>query len=64
MSKVEHMTDSKMFEDIRELCVLCAKGIVVIAQEHNENPRLVSKLFIQIYQKINDDVESSLSDKK
>jgi len=51
--------DDRMFDDIRELCVCCAKAVVVIAKRYNEDPRLVSKLFIEVYNKINDDVENA-----
>ena len=51
--------DNRMFNDIRELCVCCAKSVVVIAKRYNEDPRLVSKLFIEVYKKINDDAENA-----
>ena len=51
--------DDKMFEDIRELCICCAKSVVVISKRYNEDPRLVSKLFIEVYTKINDDLDKS-----
>lgn len=50
MSRISE--DSKLFEDIRELCVCCAKGIVVISERHKENPKLVSKLFVEVFQTI------------
>lgn len=59
MSRVEKECNGEMFEDIRELCVCCAKSIVVIAKRHNQDPRLVSKLFIEIYKKINDEVDNA-----
>lgn len=49
--------NTKLFEDIRELCIYCAKGIVIISQRHNENPRLVSKLFLEVFKEIVDRVE-------
>ena len=58
-NKVERMEDPQFYEDIRELCKLCAKGVITIAQRYNFNPRDVSKLFIQLYTKINEQVEDS-----
>lgn len=58
-NKTERMNDSQFFADVRELCVLCAKGVVTIAQRYDFNPKDVSKLFIELYTKINDDVENS-----
>lgn len=49
--------NTPLFTDIRELCICCARGIVVIANRYNENPRLVSKLFIKLFQEINDQVD-------
>ena len=51
--------NDKMFEDIRELCICCAKSVVVISQRYNEDPRLVSKLFLEAYKEINDAVENA-----
>jgi len=51
--------NDKMFEDIRELCICCAKSVVVISKRYNEDPRLVSKLFIEVYTKINDELDKS-----
>ena len=51
--------DSQFFEDIKELCVLCAKGVVTIAERHHYNPKDVSKLFIELYTKIQNDVENT-----
>lgn len=50
--------DPQMFKDIQELCICCAKSVVVISQRYNEDPRLVSKLFIDVYKEINDAVEN------
>ena len=58
-NKTERMNDSQFFADVRELCVLCAKGVVTIANRYDFNPKDVSKLFIELYTKINDDVENS-----
>lgn len=58
MSKLEKEENGPMFDDIRELCICCAKSIIVIANRHKQNPRLVSKLFIEVYKKINDDLEN------
>lgn len=49
---VRNPFNPELFEDIRELCVCCAKGIVIISQRHNENPRLVSKLFLEVFKEI------------
>ena len=56
MSKRSTDIDPKMLDDIRELCVCCAKAVVVISHRYNEDPRLVSELFHQAYRKINDDI--------
>jgi hypothetical protein len=58
MSKVEKLNDA-FFQDIRELCICCAQGVVVIAKRYNYNPADVSKLFLEVYTKINNDVENS-----
>lgn len=58
-SKTERMEDPQFFDDIRELCILCAKGVVTIANRYNFNPRDVSKLFIELYTKIDGMVDSS-----
>lgn len=50
--KVRDPFNPALFEDIRELCVYCAKGIVIVSQRHNENPRLVSKLFLEVFKEI------------
>lgn len=60
-NKVERMEDPQFFEDIRELCILCAKGVVTIANRYNFNPRHVSKLFIELYTKIDGMVDNSKS---
>jgi len=57
--KKDENFDNRMFEDIRELCICCAKSVVVISQRYNQNPRLISKLFLEVYKKINDDLENS-----
>ena len=59
MSKANRAFNDKMFEDIRELCICCAKSVVVISKRYDEDPRLVSKLFIEIYKEINDAVENA-----
>ena len=51
--------NGQLFEDIRDLCICCAKSVVVISQRYNEDPRLVSKLFIEAYKEINDAVENA-----
>lgn len=51
--------DSQMYEDIRELCICSAKAVTVIAGRYNEDPRLVSKLYIEVYKTINDMLEKS-----
>lgn len=58
-NKTERMENPQFFDDIRELCILCAKGVVTIANRYNFNPRDVSKLFIELYTRINDEVENS-----
>lgn len=59
MGKVEKDFNGQMFEDIRDLCICCAKSVVVISQRYNEDPRLVSKLFLEAYKEINDAVENA-----
>lgn len=44
--------DSAMFGQIRELCILCAKGIVKISDESGYPPQLVAKFFIEVFQEI------------
>jgi hypothetical protein len=51
--------DDQMFQDIQELCICSAKAAVVIAKRYNEDPRLVSQLFMDAYQRINDALEKS-----
>lgn len=51
--------NNELFEDIQELCVCCAKSIVVISSKHNENPKFVSKLFLDIFTKIVEDLLKS-----
>lgn len=46
-----------LFEDIRELCICCAQGIVVISKRYNENPQLVSKFFLEVFKEILDRVD-------
>lgn len=59
MGKFKKEFDDRMFEDIRELCICCAKSVVIIAKRYNEDPRLVSKLFLEVYKEINDAVENA-----
>ena len=51
--------NNQMFEDIRELCCCSAKAIAIISQRYDEDPRLVNRLFIEVYQKISDDVDNT-----
>lgn len=53
----------QMFKDIRELCICSAKAVSVISGRYKEDPRLISKLFIEVYQKINDDLEKTYDQK-
>lgn len=57
--KMNEDFNDKMFEDIRELCICCAKSVVVISKRYNEDPRLISKLFMEVYTKINDELDKS-----
>ena len=59
MMKNPNDFDNQMFQDIKELCLCSAKAVIVIAKRYNEDPRLVSRLFIDVYQKINAEVEKS-----
>lgn len=58
-NNVEKDYTSAMFNDIRELCTLCAKSVVIISKRYNEDPRLISKLFIEVYTKINEELDKS-----
>jgi len=51
--------DNQMFEDIRELCICCAKSVTIIAGRYNEDPRLVNKLYMEVYKTISDMLEES-----
>lgn len=59
MSKQERIdpSESRMFEQIKELCCLCARGIVKIANDNNYPPQMVAKFFIEIFNKIVSDLE-------
>ena len=57
-NNIEKLND-EFVQDIRELCIFCAKGVVVISKKHNLNPEYVSKMFIEVYNKIQSDVENS-----
>lgn len=46
-----------LFEDIRELCICCAQGIVVISKRYNEDPRVVSKFFLEVFKEILDRID-------
>ena len=62
MNFMNHKMDGpsrELFEDIQELCTCCARSVVVISQKHYEDPRLVSQLFLEAYQKINDDLNKN-----
>lgn len=50
--------DSRMFDDIRELCTCCVKSVVLISEQYKEDPRLVSELFLEAYKKIHADSEN------
>ena len=58
-SKTERMEDPQFFDAIRELCTLCARGVVTIANRYNFNARDVNKLFIELYTKIDGMVDNS-----
>ena len=51
--------DPQMFKDIQELCTCSAKAVIVIGKRYNEDPRLISKLFIELYQKINEELDKT-----
>ena len=51
--------NEQMFTDIRELCCCSAKAVTVISERYNEDPRLVNRLFIEVYQKISDDIDKT-----
>lgn len=50
--------DPQMFGDIRELCSCTAKAVAVIGKRYNEDPRLINKLFIQLYQQVDEEVNN------
>ena len=50
--------------DIRQLCISCANAVVAIAEKHNEDPRLVSEVFINAYSTINSKLGEFADDKE
>ena len=58
-ARARHMdeAESRMFDQIRELCVLCAKGISKISKDTGIHPELVAKMFIKTFQHIVDEME-------
>lgn len=47
----------ELFEDIKELCIYCAKGIAMLSKKHNVSPQLISKLFVEVFQVILQEME-------
>lgn len=56
--KKEKDFDDQMFADIRELCVCCVNAVVVIAKRYNEDPLMVSNLFLDVYKSIDEEAQS------
>lgn len=48
--------DSKLVDDVRELCICCAKGIVLLSDRYKIHPEVIAKVFIEVFQKILDDM--------
>ena len=44
--------EGRMFSQVQELCVLCAKGISKISKDTGIHPELVAKIFIETFQHI------------
>ena len=59
MSKIEKETNGPLLNDIQELCTCCAKSIVVISERYNINPRFVAQLFLDLFNKVNDDLRKT-----
>ena len=51
--------DSKLVEDVKELCICCAKGIVLLSDRYKIHPEVIAKVFIEVFQKILDDMNRS-----
>ena len=52
-------THPELFKDIRELCTCCVTAIVQLSQKHQINPLVVSKIFIEVFNKVIYDVDQS-----
>lgn len=52
-------THPELFKDIRELCTCCVTAIVQLSQKHQINPLMVSKIFIEVFNKVIYDVDQS-----
>lgn len=46
-----------LFEDVRQLCICNAKAISELSKKHNEDPRLITKLFLEIFKLILNNVD-------
>lgn len=49
--------ESLLFDKVHELCILCAKGIAMIAGDTHTHPKLVAKLFMEVFQTVLDKMD-------
>lgn len=49
--------NKELFNDIRDLCVYSAKGIAFISKKHDVSPQMISKLYVEVFQKIIEEIE-------
>lgn len=55
--------ESQLFEEIQELCTLCAKAIVKISDDTGYPPGAVAKFFVEIFQHILKSMDEGREDK-
>ena len=53
------MDEKKMFDEVRQLCLANGLAIDRIAHDCNINQNLVAKFFMEVMQKILDDVDNA-----
>ena len=49
----------QLVEDVKELCVCCARGIVLLAERYRMNPKIIAKLFIEVFQQIIEEMDKA-----
>lgn len=54
------MDETKMFDEVRQLCLANGLAIDRIAHDCNINQNLVAKFFMEVMQKILDDVDNKV----